>query len=308
MSNEKKILLLGGNGFIGTALAAGLMKNGWSVTIFADKKRDTDTMKNVKYLYGDFFCDSVFDILSDYDKIVHLISSINPSSSANNPMAGYSRDFVRSVEIINFLSHEGKTMYFASSGGTVYGMQSISPIPETAPTEPINHYGMTKLLIENVLYMYNRTHNTKHVVFRISNPYGPGQNSAFSGVGVIDAFIRKAMVGEAIKIYGDGGITRDFIYIDDMVSALTAVFNKEKCRHGVYNIGSGQGYSLSDLLIQIEDILETSVRVEYYDKRAVDVNKVILDTTRFRDEFGTHKIVTPIKDGSVKTISTLKKY
>lgn len=132
-------------------------------------------------------------------------------------------------------------MIFLSSGGTVYGNQSIQPIREDALPKPINHYGNVKLCIENTIRTFNYQTHTKLLIARISNPYGPGQDFN-RGVGFIDAALKKSIRKEKIEIWGDGTNVRDYIYIDDVCQMLIMLLEYEG-EFDTFNLSSNIGTS-----------------------------------------------------------------
>jgi UDP-glucose 4-epimerase len=164
---------------------------------------------------------------------------------------------------------------FVSSGGTVYGKPEIVPTPEFAPANPITAYGVSKLTIEKYLALYEYCHGLQYRVLRVANPFGPYQLGLRSQ-GVIAAFMRKALAGEPVEIWGDGSAIRDYLYVDDVVSALEAA-----CTHAgdsrVFNIGSGVGRSLLDLIRTIETVSGLRIETHFKQGRPIDVPTSILD-------------------------------
>jgi len=302
--NEKKILILGGSGFIGRAMCKKFLENGYEVEVFCRGMKFHNLFKGIRYTYGDFLnYDCLYKILKRHKNVLHLISTINPSTSLTDPLKGYQNDLIQTFKIIEILKNNGGRIFFASSGGTVYGIQEKFPIDELAPTKPINHYGIIKLSIEKILTMYNTLYSMNNVIFRISNPYGPGQDYRIGGIGVIDAFLRNAINREQIKIYGDGSIARDFIFIDTLCEYLFKVIDKNKCESEIYNIGSGECYTLNEIIKIIQKEFGFVLNIKYIDKRDIDVPKIELDITRFMKEF---KIIQKfnIRDGINKTLQS----
>ena len=199
---KKKILIIGGNGFIGTNLSKELAEQGYDVTSF-DLAEPLCRNDKVKYISGDFFNDDTLEkITDDAEVIIHAISTVNPGNSNIRYMTGYERDFIQTVKLCSMVTEKKLKMIFLSSGGTVYGNQTVQPILEDVRPQPINHYGNIKLCIENTIRTFNTQLHTKMLIARISNPYGPGQDYS-KGVGFIDAALKKAIRGENIEIWGE---------------------------------------------------------------------------------------------------------
>jgi UDP-glucose 4-epimerase len=135
-----------------------------------------------------------------------------------------------------------KRIVFSSSGGTVYGPPMTTPIPEDHPTNPSCSYGIVKLAIEKYLALYNNLCGLDYIVLRIANPYGERQRLV-GGQGAVAAFLGRALRGEAIEIWGDGSVIRDYIYIGDVCDALIAAATCHSVQ-GVLSIGSGIGMML----------------------------------------------------------------
>lgn len=276
----KKVLVLGGNGFIGRNLCNYIATKNYDVYSF-DMFIPNERIEGIHYIEGDFFDDTTLkDIIADKDVIYHAISTLNPGNSNKKYMMGYERDFIQTVKLCELMVGVDRKMIFLSSGGTVYGNQKIQPIKETALPHPINHYGNLKLCIENTIETFNYQSGTNILIARISNPYGPGQDYR-KGVGFIDAALKKAILGEPIEIWGDGNIIRDYIYIDDVCQMLMSLIDY-KGEHQIFNLSSNIGATLNEIL----DIMRKNIKgmnIRYLDERPVDAKKIILDNSRIME-------------------------
>lgn len=273
----RKILVLGGNGFLGRNLCTYLADRGEQVYSF-DMVMPETADDRIEYISGDFFDDYTLEnVVKGMDVVYHAICTLNPGNSNDKCIVGYERDFVQAAKLCNYLKDTKSRMIFLSSGGTVYGNQEKQPITEEAIPVPINHYGNLKLCIENTIRTFNFQMNQNMLVARISNPYGPGQDY-HKGVGFIDAVLKRAIAGETIEIWGDGSVIRDYIYIDDLCRMLYALIEY----HGefeVFNLSSNTGVSQNDIVEIIKGLLP-EVNVEYKPGRSVDAKKIILDNSR----------------------------
>ncbi len=275
----KNVLVIGGNGFIGTNLCDLLVRVGYEVSSF-DLVRPGKENPKVHYLQGDFFDDETLEKITEgMDVVIHSLSTVNPGNSNEMYMRGYSKDFLQTVKLCEILIRKHIKMIFLSSGGTVYGNQDIQPIREDVRPQPINHYGNIKLCIENTIRTFNTQLHTKMIIARISNPYGPGQDY-HKGVGFIDAVLKKAMAGEDIEIWGDGTTRRDYIYIQDACRMIASLIDY-RGQEDVFNISLNRGTSQKEIL-DIVAALGLDFKVRYLAGRSVDAKKIILDNTKIR--------------------------
>jgi UDP-glucose 4-epimerase len=173
-----------------------------------------------------------------------------------------------------------KRVVMVSSGGTVYGVPQEVPIPEHHPTDPTCSYGINKLTIEKYVALYRQLHGLDGVVLRVANPYGERQRLD-ANQGVVPVFLGKALRGEPLQIWGDGSTVRDFLYVSDVVGALLAAV-PYKGEERLFNVGSGQGLSLNQLVALLEAQLQQPLTVEYLPSRGFDVPTNVLCIERAR--------------------------
>jgi UDP-glucose 4-epimerase len=177
-----------------------------------------------------------------------------------------------------------KRLVMVSSGGTVYGIPNVVPIPESHSTDPICSYGITKLAIEKYVALYRQLHGLEGFVLRVANPFGPRQRLD-AAQGVVPVFLGKALRHEPLQIWGDGSTVRDFLDVADVVSALLAAANYQG-DESLFNIGSGQGLSLNQLIALLEVQLNRSLDVEYLPSRGCDVPTNVLCIDKARTVLG----------------------
>ncbi len=276
-----KCLLLGGCGFIGSHLADLLLERGYQVRIFDRSRVDLSNIKHIQgrieLAPGDFTKSrDVKKALKGCDYIFHFIGTTLPESSNLNPRDDVYSNVISSIRMLEFARAEGaKKVIFSSSGGTVYGIARTTPIPESHPTEPLCSYGIAKLTVERYLHLFSYLYDLDYVVLRSSNPYGERQGT--EGLqGAIPVFLSRIKEGKPVRIWGDGSVVRDFLYIEDLTRAFfQALTTRTQSR--VFNIGSGRGTSINELMEVIRRVTGREFRVEYGPGRKVDVPVNILD-------------------------------
>lgn len=281
-----KALVLGGNGFIGSHVVDALLMAGHNVRVF-DRGSELYRLPlaSVDYRLGSFSdIPALAEAIEGVEVVYHLISTTVPSTSNLDPVGDIEGNLVNTVRLLQLMVQKGvRRIVYLSSGGTVYGTPEILPIPESHPLKPICSYGVVKIAIEKYLYMFQALHGVQSVVLRASNPYGERQGH--SGVqGVIGAFIGKLLEGQSIEIWGDGNVVRDFIYVTDL--AQLCVLAGEAEVSGVFNVGSGLGQSINDIISILEEVMERSIHPVYKPGRIYDVPRVVLDVTRAKKVFG----------------------
>ncbi|MHC0065203.1 NAD-dependent epimerase/dehydratase family protein [Nostoc sp. UIC 10890] len=275
------VLIIGGNGFIGSHLTNFLVAKEQSIRVYNRSHNPyIKPLDEVEYIYGDFNDQDLLKIaLKNVDIVYQLVSHTIPSTSNENPIGDVNSNVINTLKFLEICVEASvRKIIFPSSGGTVYGLPKQLPILETHPTEPICSYGITKLTIEKYLYLYNYLHGLDYSILRIANPYGPGQNPT-GKLGAITVFLNRILKHLPIQIWGNGEIIRDYLYILDVVQALYNVQNPNLTEK-IFNIGSGQGVSLNDLLDTIRKVIENDFKVEYIEGRKVDIPTNVLDITK----------------------------
>jgi len=294
-------LVLGGNGFIGSHLTDKLLTEGYAVRVF-DKYEEhyRKPLTSVDYRYGDFGNRGLLtEALMDIDVVFHLISTTLPKTSNDDPAFDVRSNVVETIFLLEqCVARKIKKIIFLSSGGTVYGIPSLLPIPENSPTKPECSYGVTKLMIEKYLALFNHLHGLEYTVLRPSNPYGSRQNP--NGIqGVISVFLGKVARKEPIQVWGDGKVVRDYIYIDDLVDAICKAVTI-KTLNRVFNIGIGHGYSLYEIIEVMKQVTKQDIHVEYQPKRSFDIPEIYLDVSRARQQLNW-SATTPLEVGIKRT-------
>ena len=275
----KKVLVIGGSGFLGNNICQYLVKQNYEVYCF-DLVQPAK-LENMHFIKGDFFNEQdLEDAIIDKDCVIHAVSTMNPGNSNVAYMQGYKRDFLQTIRLCDMLLDKKIKLIFLSSGGTVYGNHLKQPIDETVLPHPINHYGNIKLSIENAMRAFNYQMNTNFIIARVSNPYGHGQDF-HKGVGFVDAVIKNAIKGIPIEIWGDGENVRDYVYVDDVCEMLGCLIEYSG-EEDTFNISSGTGTSQNEV-IEIIKKMGFSPEVVYKEKRSVDVRKIILNNTRIHN-------------------------
>ncbi len=301
MKRNCKVLILGGNGFIGKNLSSYLSEQGYPVTVF-DMLIPEEKIPGIHYIAGDFFQDETLEeITAGQDVIIHALSTINPTNSNRDYMRGYSRDFVQTMKLFDLASQRGIRVIFLSSAGTVYGQYDGVPFPERHALQPINHYGSVKVCIETAMRSFNRQQGGKLLSCRITNPYGPGQDYR-KGVGFIDAVIRNYINKTPVEIWGDGDVIRDYIYILDVCRMLEKLIEYDGQWH-VFNLSTGIGHSQMEIL-EIFEKLGCGVQVKFCPARSVDAKINLAANNRILQATGVHCI--SLTDGIRQYLSSLK--
>ena len=305
-----KITVFGGGGFIGSTIVDRLLLDGHDITVFERPRvaryRNFSDNENVQWLTGDLLSKTdVESVVKGADVILHLISTTLPKSSNDDPIYDVQTNLVASLQMLEaMVTHQVGRIVFISSGGTVYGRPCYTPIDESHPTDPEVSYGITKLAIEKYLLMYGKLRNIRPVILRVANPYGERQRVE-TAQGAVGVFISKVLKGQPIDIWGDGSVQRDFLHVSDVADA----FAKAVTYTGpetVFNISSGTGTSLNELVELIGDAQGAVPAVVYSPGRQFDVPVSILSNERAQKELNWSPQVT-IREGISRTLSWMKK-
>ena len=306
--NNKKTLVLGAGGFIGTNLCGALCARGEDLILFdrffAPEKAEK-WQGQAQLVTGSFDGETDFDSLTEgVQTVYHLISTTCPTNSNMDIAAEYTDNVLPTVRLLDACVRSGvQRVIFLSSGGTVYGKDHTGVCREEDDAFPISSYGVQKLTIEKLLYLYQYLHGLDYRIIRLSNPYGPHQRP--DGVqGVVTTFLYRTLMGEPIRLYGDGSVVRDYIFIDDAVRGILAIAQDGAPRR-LYNLGSGQGTSVAQLIELLPEVTGKKPVVEHLPARAADVPVNILDVSRFHADFDIGAFI-PLKEGMRRTVDFFK--
>ncbi len=280
-----KALVLGGTGFIGSYVVDRLLAQGHQVRVFSRApERFRSPLPEVDYRLADF--DDIAALtaaLQGVDVVFHLISTTIPGTSNQDPVFDIESNLVATVRLLQMVRDSGvQKLVYLSSGGTVYGITEMLPIPEEHALHPICSYGIVKVAVENYLHMFQQLYGLDYVVLRASNPYGERQGH-FGVQGVIGTFLNRIMRGEELEIWGDGELVRDFVYARDLAGLCVAAGESDKV--GVYNAGSGEGHSIKEIIGYVEQAVGRQVIVNLRESRNFDVPKVVLDISKANRTF-----------------------
>ena len=271
------------------------------VTVFDREHANFSNIKtvhnNLRTITGNFGVNYDFgELLKNQEIVYHLVSTTVPSTSNVKLEDEIQDNVIPTIKLLEACVEQSVAkIVFLSSGGTVYGGGRDVPLKEDDEQMPICSYGIQKLTIEKYIHLYFHLYGLDYRIVRLANPYGQGK------VGAVTTFLWKIMHDENITIFGDGSAVRDYIYVDDAIDGILAIVNQEN-DNKVFNLGSGKGYSLRDILETAEQILQKKAFIRRKPKREMDVAYNVLDIQRYIEVTGKRPEVG-LSEGMRKLVS-----
>ncbi len=268
-----RILITGGAGFIGSHIAESFQ--GKAEVVILDDFRSGDR-KNLNGINHRLIEGSILDeaklreAMQGVDQVFHLAAMISVMESVLKPQECEELNTQGTLRVLNAAVQAKVKKVVLASSAAIYGNNPTVPKVETMPPEPQSPYATTKLAGEQLLERFRNEHGLATTSLRFFNVFGPRQNPKSAYAAAVPIFIAQAIKGEDINIYGDGEQTRDFIYVGDIVSALTFAAG-ESSLYGTYNVGYGQKISINDLAKDIIRLTRSSSRIVYHAPRLGDV-------------------------------------
>lgn len=307
----KRILLLGGYGFIATNLLDYINKyffDEYKVIIFDyyDHHPHGISFECVEKVYAGDFNDeqNIARIFreNNVDLVLHFLSSTVPVTSANS-VYDVKSNLIPTLKLLDImLENNVKDILYLSSGGAIYGDVLQKVHNEEDAVYPKSSYGVVKLAIEKYLLSYSELYGFNTLILRLSNPFGPYHYNREQGI--INIAIRKALKGETLQIWGTGEGVKDYIYIED-VSKIILLFIERGISTHVYNVGSSVSLSVNEIVELIQNVIP-SFKYEHTEASIVDVQTFELDITKLRHELTGFRM-TPFDIAIKKTIEWQKR-
>jgi UDP-glucose 4-epimerase len=276
-----KILVTGGAGFLGSALANHLVSLGHRVRVIDDlSSGDPSALDNaVAFTRGDVRdIPKLWTLLREVEVVFHLAARVSVSESILYPVDYNEVNVGGTVSLMTAARDAGVRRVVLASSGTVYGDQDEQPVKETALVRPPNPYAVSKIASEYYLSALGALYDIEVVMLRIFNAYGSGQAVPPSHPPVIPHFIRQALAGSTPTVFGSGKQTRDFIYVSDVVSALATAGLTDKANGLILNIGTGHEVSINDLLKRIEGLFGRRVLSLHNPAQSGGVSRLVAET------------------------------
>lgn len=301
-----RVAIIGSNGFIGKHLADNLLQNN-NISVDLYGRSATSSNSNPQnYKQIDLFNSEQNKIyFKNIEVIYYLASETIPANSWANPLVDIEKNLIPFLTFMESICNLNiKKMIYLSSAGTVYGTTS-NKVDELSDKNPFSPYGITKLAIENFLLYYKTKYNIEYDIFRISNVYGPGQNTK-KGLGIINTFIEKIIKNEEITIFGNGSNLRNYIYVKDVVKILNLLLFKNLQVSKIYNLNSDDSLTINEIVDLLKKMLHENLKVTYDNKRLSDNMSIDLNNSKLKNELPFFKF-TPITVGIVETFNYIKR-
>ena len=281
------VLVLGGNGFIGSHFVRAAVFAGHKVSVLSRKNQPAYAHGvPFRHLMGGF--DELIshpEWLEGVEAVCHCAWSSVPLTAAADPVKDIHVNLIGTVKLLELLKDSSslKQLLFLSSGGAVYGaVGSSQAIKESMDLDPIGAYGIGKLAAEKYCSVFSVESGIPVTIIRPANPYGIGQAST-GLLGVISTFLNHALHGTEARVYGDGSIVRDFVDVRDLAELMVMALDRPAA--GIYNCGSGSGASLTDIITTVERITERNLILKRLPARSFDPPRIVLDVNKARDAF-----------------------
>ena len=311
--DDRRVAVIGGLGFIGVNLTTHLRRLGARVTVVTrslDDHRDAIVdveSKGVRVLAADLRDSAAMAAVVDGHEVVfNLAGRSGAVRSMEDPWTDLDvnvRGNLVLLEAMRAASHRPKLVFVGSR--LEYGRVSAGPVNEDHPFDPRCLHAVHKLTVEKYLRLYSQLFGFGFAVARVTNPYGPGQPRHRTAYGVVNRMIHLALTDAAVPVYGDGSQRRDYIYIDDVASALAVLGESPASDGRAYNVGTGVGTRLVDMARRITE-LAGSGRVEHvawpHLAEQIETGDFVADISRIRQELGWQPAVS-LDDGLRRTFA-----
>jgi len=305
--NNKKVLVTGGAGFIGSHLVDRLLKEGCKVAVIDNLSsgKKENLAKKARFYKLDVENPGISRVFKKekLEIVFHLAAQIDLRKSVNDPVSDAKTNILGSLNVLENCRKFGvKKIVFASTGGAIYGEVKTIPTGENYPVQPLSPYGIAKLATEKYLEYYLAIFNLPFVALRLANVYGPRQDSQ-GEAGVIAIFCGRMLSAKPAQISGSGFQTRDFVFVQDVVAAFIKAM--ETTKTGIYNIGTGQETDINSIFRKLKKLTGSKIKEKHGAQKPGEQKRSCLDWSKARKELGWRPREA-LDEGLKKTIKWFK--
>ena len=279
---DRNILITGGTGFVGSRVVEKLKKDKDVNLIVLSRTKQGKEAPNIEYILCDLSSEkslgAIKNRIQNVSYVLHMAAMMPKSSFKDELEESVKQNLLVTLNLLKYLPSHIKGFVYSSSID-VYGEPIYNPIDEKHPTNPLTYYGASKLAAEKFLSIFLKSRGIPLTILRYSQVYGPGEPK----IKAIPVFIDKIVKGESPIIFGDGSDIRDYVYVDDVASATVLALNKNL--NGIFDIGSGKGYSIKEVLDIVVRISGKDIK-PIYKGRIKKLFNSTLDITLAKDKLG----------------------
>lgn len=296
------VLLIGGNGFIGSHVVDSLRGTSQKIIVY-DRfpERFRPPQPGVEYITGDLSQEErIAAALEGVSCVIHLASATVPSTAQKDPHSDVTGNLLPTLRLMELLVERGVgKLVYLSSGGTVYGIPNTEIVHEDHPLQPIGSYGIVKVAIENYMRMMAREKGLTCIALRPSNPYGSRLGNA--GLqGVIGTYLWNLARNRPLQVWGDGSVCRDYLHVRDLAQLCRLAVGHPQS--DTFNAGSSKGHSVLDILAAVRRVTGIEPEIEYLPARGYDIPRIVLDCKKAEKYLGW-KARTDMDTGIAETWS-----
>ena len=304
-------LVTGGAGFIGSHLCRRLLADGHAVRVIDDLssgQRDNlaDIIDEVELVVGDLRDEALLDkVLRGVDYALHHAAVASVQTSVERPLFEQEVNAVGTLRFFEAARRAGVGRVVFAASAAAYGNNPTVPKREQMIPEPESPYAISKVMGEYYARVYSQLYGLQVVCLRYFNVFGPRQDPSSPYSGVISIFAERMLKGEAPVIFGDGGQSRDFVYVDNIVEANMRACTSPEAAGRVYNIGCERSVSILELVTALNEILGTALDPVFNRARQGDVRVSLADIAQARTQLGYEPIVH-FAEGLQQTVAWMK--
>lgn len=302
-------LITGGAGFIGSHSADALLASGARVRVLDNlstgKSANLPKHPQLQFIEGDIRDAATVAraFAGGITHVLHLAAQVSVATSVEEPLVSAAQNITGFLNVLDAARLGGIRKFVYASSAAVYGTPVQLPLEETSPVAPLSPYGLEKSINDQYAALYRQLYGTRAMGMRFFNVYGPRQNPGSPYSGVISIFADRIKRGDGLTVNGDGGQTRDFIYVGDVARANAAALHGTG--EGICNVATGKSVTLLEMIAALGEAAGRQAEVRFGPERSGDIRDSAASPKRMREELGITD-TTPLATGLRALLESLQ--